>query len=153
AESLGSFCVNLPDFPSSLQNLQLQRGFGTSTNGSGAFGASLNLLTDAVSDTAYGEFSKSIGFSTTRRHNVKFSSGLLNEQIEIAGRLSAITSDGYIDRASSDLKSYFLQGSYVDETTLIKAITFGGHEVTYQAWNGIDRETLEENRTFNSAGM
>ncbi|HSJ11393.1 MAG TPA: TonB-dependent receptor [Gillisia sp.] len=153
AESQGSFFVNLPDFTSSIQNLQLQRGVGTSTNGSGAFGASLNLLTDAVSETAYGEITNSFGSFNTRRHNVKFSSGLLNDHIEIAGRLSAIASDGYIDRASSDLKSYFLQGSYVDESTLIKAITFGGHEVTYQAWNGIDRETLEENRTFNSAGM
>ncbi len=153
AESQGSFFVNLPDFTSSVQNLQLQRGVGTSTNGSGAFGASLNLLTDAVSETANGEINTSFGSFNTRRHNVKFSSGLLNDHVEIAGRLSAISSNGYIDRASSDLKSYFLQGSYVDENTLIKAITFGGHEVTYQAWNGIDRETLEENRTFNSAGM
>lgn len=153
AESQGSFFVNLPDFTSSVQNLQLQRGVGTSTNGSGAFGASLNLLTDAVSKKAYGEISNSFGSFNTRRHNVKFSSGLLNDHIEIAGRLSAISSSGYIDRASSDLKSYFLQGSYLDDNTLIKAITFGGHEITYQAWNGIDKETLEENRTFNSAGM
>ncbi len=153
AESQGSFFVNLPDFTSSVQNLQLQRGVGTSTNGSGAFGASLNLLTDAVSEKAYGEITNSFGSFNTRRHNVKFSSGLLNDHIEIAGRLSAISSNGYIDRASSDLKSYFLQGSYVDDNTLIKAITFGGHEITYQAWNGIDRETLEVNRTFNSAGM
>ncbi|QED38257.1 TonB-dependent receptor [Antarcticibacterium arcticum] len=153
AESQGSFFVNLPDFTSSVQNLQLQRGVGTSTNGSGAFGASLNLLTDAVSEKAYGEITNSFGSFNTRRHNVKFSSGLLNDHIEIAGRLSKISSNGYIDRASSDLKSYFLQGSYVDENTLIKAITFGGHEVTYQAWNGIDKVTLEMDRTFNSAGM
>lgn len=152
-ESQGSFWVNLPDFTSSVQNLQLQRGVGTSTNGSGAFGASLNILTDAVSEDAYGEISNSLGSFNTRRHNVKFSSGLLNNRVEIAGRLSAIASDGYVDRARSDLKSYFLQGSYVDDNTLVKAITFGGHEVTYQAWNGIDRETLEEDRTFNSAGM
>ncbi len=153
AESQGSFFVNLPDFTSSVQNLQLQRGVGTSTNGPGAFGASLNLLTDAVSEEAYGEIGNSFGSFNTRRHNVKFSSGLLNNRVEIAGRLSAIASDGYIDRASSDLKSYFLQASYVDDNSLIKAITFGGHEVTYQAWNGIDEETLQENRTFNSAGM
>lgn len=152
-ESQGSFFVNLPDFTSSVQNLQLQRGVGTSTNGSGAFGASLNLLTDAVSQEAYGEVTNSVGSFNTRRHNVKFSTGLLNNRVEIAGRLSAIASDGYVDRASSDLKSYFLQAAYVDDNTLIKAITFGGHEVTYQAWNGIDRETLETNRTFNSAGM
>ncbi|MGM0392058.1 MAG: TonB-dependent receptor [Bacteroidota bacterium] len=153
AESQGSFFVNLPDFTSSVQNLQLQRGVGTSTNGSGAFGASLNLLTDAVSEEAYGEISNSFGSFNTRRHNIKFSTGLLNNRVEFAGRLSAIASDGYIDRASSDLKSYFLQGSYVDDNTLIKAIAFGGHEVTYQAWNGIDKETLEEDRTFNSAGI
>lgn len=154
AESHGSFWVNLPDFTSSVQNLQLQRGVGTSTNGTGAFGASLNLLTDAVSEDAYGEISNSLGSFNTRRHNVKFSTGLLNNRVEIAGRLSAIASDGYVDRATSNLKSYFLQASYVDDHTLLKAISFGGHEVTYQSWNGIeDEETLRENRTFNSAGM
>lgn len=154
SESQGSFWVNLPDFTSSVENLQLQRGVGTSTNGSGAFGASLNLLTDAVSPEAYGEIANSFGSFNTRRHNVKFSTGLLNNRVEIAGRLSAVASDGYVDRASSDLKSYFLQGAYVDDNTLLKAITFGGHNITYQAWNGIeDEETLRNNRTFNSAGM
>ena len=153
AESQGTFWVNLPDFASSVENLQLQRGVGTSTNGSGAFGASLNLLTDAVSKTAIAEIANTIGSFGTRKHNVKFSTGLLNKNIEIAGRLSAIASDGYIDRASSDLKSYFLQGSYVTDNTLIKAIAFGGHEITYQSWNGIDKTTLESDRTFNSAGQ
>ncbi|WP_025742757.1 TonB-dependent receptor [Aquimarina pacifica] len=153
AESQGTFWVNLPDFASSVENLQLQRGVGTSTNGSGAFGASLNLLTDAVSKEANGEISNSFGSFGTRKHNVKFSTGLLNEHIEIAGRLSAIASDGYIDRASSDLKSYFLQSSYVDDNTLVKAVAFGGHEITYQSWNGIDAETLETDRTFNSVGQ
>ncbi len=153
SESQGTFWVNLPDFASSIENLQLQRGVGSSTNGSGAFGASLNLLTDAVSREAGGEISNSFGSFNTRRHNVKFTTGLLNDHIEIAGRVSAIASDGYIDRASSDLKSYFLQGSYVGDNTLIKAIAFGGHEVTYQSWFGIDAETLEEDRTFNLAGM
>lgn len=153
SESQGTFWVNLPDFASSIENLQLQRGVGSSTNGSGAFGASLNLLTDAVSKEAGGEISNSFGSFNTRRHNVKFTTGLLNDQVEIAGRLSAIASDGYIDRASSDLKSYFLQGAYVGENTLIKAITFGGHEVTYQSWFGIDAQTLKEDRTFNPAGM
>ncbi|MEX0997987.1 MAG: TonB-dependent receptor [Flavobacteriaceae bacterium] len=153
SESQGTFWVNLPDFASSIENLQLQRGVGSSTNGSGAFGASLNLLTDAVSKEANGEISNSFGSFNTRRHNLKFTTGLLNDHIEIAGRLSAIASDGYIDRASSDLKSYFLQGSYLGDNTLIKAIAFGGHEVTYQSWFGIDAETLEEDRTFNPAGM
>ncbi|WP_282030378.1 TonB-dependent receptor [Winogradskyella eximia] len=136
AESLGTFWVNLGDFASSVESLQLQRGVGTSTNGSGAFGASINVLTDAFSKDASGEISNSFGSYNTRKHTLKFSTGLMNDHFEIAGRLSNIASDGYIDRASSDLKSYFLQGSYVDDNTLIKAITFGGEEVTYQAWYG-----------------
>ena len=154
AESLGTFWVNLGDFASSVESLQLQRGVGTSTNGSGAFGASINVLTDAVSNEANGEISNSFGSYNTRKHTVKFSTGLLNNHFELAGRLSQIASDGYIDRASSDLKSYFLQASYVDNNTLIKAITFGGKEVTYQSWNGLeDLDLLENNRTFNTAGM
>ncbi|WP_179353008.1 TonB-dependent receptor [Winogradskyella vidalii] len=153
AESLGTFWVNLGDFASSTESLQLQRGVGTSTNGSGAFGASINVLTDAVSKEASGEISNSFGSYNTRKHTVKFSTGLMNDHIEIAGRLSNIASDGYIDRATSDLKSYFLQGSYVDDNTLIKAITFGGKEVTYQAWNGLeDLDKLENDRTYNTAG-
>ncbi|WP_034041931.1 TonB-dependent receptor [Wocania ichthyoenteri] len=154
AESLGTFWVNLSDLASSVESLQLQRGVGTSTNGSGAFGASINVLTDAVSEKANGEISNAFGSYSTRKHTVKFSTGKINNHFEIAGRLSKINSDGYIDRASSDLKSYFLQGSYVDENTLIKAITFSGHEITYQSWNGLeDLDILANNRTFNTAGM
>jgi len=153
AEGQGTFWVDLPDFSSSVENLQLQRGVGTSTNGSGAFGASLNLLTDAVSDHPYGEISNSFGSFNTRKHTIKFSTGVLGEHIEIAGRFSKIASDGYIDRASSDLKSYFLQASYIDDNTLIKALVFGGQEITYQSWFGIDAETLATNRTFNPAGQ
>lgn len=152
AESQGTFWVNMPDFASSVESLQLQRGVGTSTNGSGAFGASLNLLTDSYAAKATGEIATSFGSFNTLKNTVKFSTGLLNDHFEIAGRLSAIKSDGYIDRASTDLKSYFLQGTYVGKTTLIKALVFGGTEKTYQAWNGIDAETLNENRTYNSAG-
>lgn len=153
SESHGTFWVNMPDFASSTESLQLQRGVGTSTNGAGAFGASLNVLTDGISEDAYGQISSSIGSFNTLRNNLKFSTGLLNDHIEIAGRLSRITSDGYIDRASSELDSYFLQGSYKDDNTLIKAILFGGHEITYQAWYGIDAATLESNRTFNPSGI
>ncbi|PWK18941.1 TonB-dependent receptor [Xanthomarina spongicola] len=154
AESLGTYWVNLGDFASSVESLQLQRGVGTSTNGSGAFGASINVLTDAVSEKAFGEIANSYGSFNTWKHTVKFSTGLLNNHIEIAGRLSQIKSDGYIDRATTNLKSYFLQGSYVDDNTLIKAITFSGKEKTYQSWNGIeDLYILENDRTFNSAGM
>ncbi|WP_338841366.1 TonB-dependent receptor [Flavobacterium ginsenosidimutans] len=153
AESQGTFWVNMPDFASSVESLQLQRGVGTSTNGAGAFGASLNMLTDSYANKATGEISSSAGSFNTIKNTVKFSTGLLNDHFEIAGRLSAIKSQGYIDRASSDLKSYFLQGTYVGKTTLIKALVFGGTEKTYQSWNGIDGETLNTNRTFNSAGM
>lgn len=154
SESQGTFWVNLPDFTSSVQSLQLQRGVGTSTNGSGAFGASLNLLSDAVSNESYAEIANSFGSYNTHKHNVKFSTGLLSNHFEVAGRLSVIKSDGYIDRASSDLKSYFLQGAFVDGNTLIKALIFGGREETYQSWNGLeDPEKLENDRTFNTAGM
>ncbi len=153
SESHGTYWVNMPDFASSLESVQLQRGVGTSTNGAGAFGASLNMLTDAYSKEANGEISNSFGSFNTQKHTVKFSTGLMNDHFEIAGRLSALKSDGYIDRGSSDLKSYFLQGTYVGKTTLIKALVFGGKEKTYQSWNGIDAETLKTDRTFNSAGM
>ena len=148
-ESQGTFWVNLGDFTSSTESMQLQRGVGTSTNGSGAFGASLNLLTDAISEDPYGEISSSFGSYNTQKHTVKFSTGKINDHIEISGRLSKIDSDGYIDRASSDLKSYFLQAAYVDDNTLIKAITFGNKEKTYQAWYGLSAEQLKEDRKQN----
>ncbi len=153
SESHGTYWVNMPDFASSVESLQLQRGVGTSTNGAGAFGASLNMLTDNYSKVSNGEISNSFGSFNTQKHTVKFSTGLLNDHFEIAGRLSALKSDGYLDRASSDLKSYFLQGTYIGKTTLIKALAFGGKEKTYQSWNGIDAETLVKDRTFNSAGI
>jgi iron complex outermembrane receptor protein len=153
SESHGTYWVNMPDFASSLESLQLQRGVGTSTNGAGAFGASLNMLTDSYSKQSNGEISNSFGSFNTRKHTVKFSTGLLNDHFELAGRLSALKSDGYIDRAASDLKSYFLQGTYVGKTTLIKALAFGGNEKTYQSWNGIDAETVISDRTFNTAGI
>ena len=149
AESQGTFWVNLGDFASSTQSLQLQRGVGTSTNGTAAFGASLNILTDAISEKSFAEVSNTFGSYNTKKHTVKFSTGKINDQIEIAGRLSKIYSDGYIDRAFTDLKSYFLQASYVDENTLIKALTFGGKERTYQAWAGIDASQLATNRRQN----
>ena len=162
AESLGTFWVNLQDFSSSVENLQVQRGVGTSTNGAGAFGASINILTDAASKLSSGETTHALGSFNTRKHNVKFSTGLLNEHFELAGRLSQIKSDGYTDRATSNLKSYFLQGSYVNQSTLIKAITFGGHEVTYQSWYGFNpvdvaavgaNPNINENRSYNISGI
>ncbi|MGA9589517.1 MAG: carboxypeptidase-like regulatory domain-containing protein, partial [Salegentibacter sp.] len=125
AESQGSYWVDMPDFASSVENLQLQRGVGTSTNGAGAFGASLNILTDSYKKDAQAEIANSIGSFNTFKHTLKFSTGLINDHFEIAGRASKVRSDGYIDRADSDLKSYFLQGTYVDDNTLIKALAFG----------------------------
>ncbi len=148
-ESHGTFWVNLPDFTSSVESLQVQRGVGTSTNGSGAFGASINILTDAISETPYAEISNSVGSYNTLKHTVKFSTGKLNQSFELSGRLSKIDSDGYIDRAFSDLKSYFIQGTYSKGNTLIKALSFGGHEKTYQSWYGLSKEQLLENRRQN----
>ena len=153
-ESQGTFWVNLGDFASSTESLQLQRGVGTSTNGSGAFGASLNLLTDAVSDDASGEISNSFGSYGTRKHTVKLSTGAIwdaerSQSIEISGRFSKIDSDGYVDRAFTDLLSYFLQGVYKDDNTLIKALTFGNKEYTYQSWFGLTAEELKEDRRQN----
>jgi len=148
-ESQGTFWVNLGDFTSSTESLQLQRGVGTSTNGSAAFGASLNLLTDVVSKEAYGEISNSFGSFNTRKHTIKASTGLLNDHFEISARLSKIDSDGYVDRAFTDLRSYFVQGVYKNDNTLIKALTFGNKERTYQSWFGLTAEQLEEDRRQN----
>lgn len=154
SESQSTIWVNMPDFTSSVQSLQLQRGVGTSTNGPGAFGASLNILTDEISKEAYGEISNSFGSYNTHKHNLKFSTGMLSDYFELSGRLSTIQSDGYIDRASSDLKSYFLQGAFQKDNTLVKALMFGGTQKTYQAWNGLeDLDKLENDRTFNPSGM
>ena len=148
-ESLGTYWVNLPDFTSSVESLQVQRGVGTSTNGSGAFGASINIVTDAVSENPYAEISNSVGSYNTFKNTVKFSTGKINDSFELSGRLSKINSDGYIDRAYSDLKSYFLQGSYIQGNTFIKALAFGGHEKTYQSWYGVTKDQISENRRQN----
>ena len=148
-ESMGTFWVNLPDFTSSIQSLQLQRGIGTSTNGSGAFGASINILSDNISQTPYAEISSSFGSFNTRKNTIKFSTGKINDVFEFSGRFSKIDSDGYVDRAYSDLKSYFVQGTYLKGSTLIKAISFAGHEKTYQSWYGLTMDQLKENRRQN----
>lgn len=153
SESHGTYFVDMPDFASSLQSVQLQRGVGTSTNGAGAFGASLNMLTESYSKKAFGEINNSFGSFNSRKHTLKFSTGIFNNKFEVSGRISALASDGYIQRASSNLKSYFLQGNYIGKTTLIKTLFFGGKEKTYQAWNGIDADKLQEDRTYNYAGM
>lgn len=153
SESQGTFFVNLPDFASSLESVQLQRGVGTSTNGAGAFGASLNMATKSYQEKAYAEISNSFGSFNTRKHTLSFGTGLHNN-FEINGRISNIASDGFIDRATSNMFGYFFNANYVKESTLIKLLAFGGKEKTYQAWYGIeDPEKLKNDRTFNPAGM
>ena len=153
SESQGTFFVNLPDFASSLENIQLQRGVGTSTSGAGAFGASLNMQTKSFQEKAYAEIANTLGSFATRKHSLSFGTGL-HDNLEINVRLSQIASDGYIDRASSNLFGYFFNANYVTNSTLIKAIAFGGKEKTYQAYWGIeDPEKLKNDRTFNPAGM
>lgn len=153
SESQGTFFVNLPDFASSLESVQLQRGVGTSTNGAGSFGASLNMATKSYQEKAYAEISNSFGSFNTRKHTLSFGTGLHNN-FEINGRISNIASDGFIDRATSNMFGYFFNANYVKESTLIKLLAFGGKEKTYQAWYGIeDPEKLKNDRTFNPAGM
>ena len=152
AESQGTFWVNLPDFASSVETIQLQRGVGTSTNGSAAFGASLNLKTEALQEEAFASIATSLGSFNSLKNTLQFSSGTLNKGFTLSGRLSQINSDGYVDRASSNLNSYFFQGTFKDENTLIKALVFGGQEITYQSWYGLDPIKLESNRTYNPAG-
>lgn len=152
AESQGTFWVNMPDLASSAQDIQVQRGVGTSTNGSGAFGASINIQTDQIPQKAYAGTANSFGSFNTRKHTVKAGTGLINGHYFLDMRLSQIASDGYIDRASSDLKSYYLSGGYIDEKNMLKAVVFGGKERTYQAWYGVDEATLQSARTTNFAG-
>ncbi len=152
SESQGVFWVNMPDFASSTEKVTLVRGVGTSTNGAGAFGASLHIETEDISEEAYVEYNGSIGSFNTWKNNIQFGSGEKNGW-SASGRLSRITSDGFVDRASSDLNSYFLQGQkeYGDYNKggALKFITFKGHEVTYQSWFGVNAEQLAESRTFN----
>lgn len=153
SEGQSTVWVDLGDFSNSIENLQLQRGVGTSTNGAGAFGASLNVLTDKIDEQASAEITNTYGSFDTRKHQVKFNTGLMDKHFAFTGNFSLLKSDGYRDRAFSDLKSYFLQGIYKNKNSLIKAIGFGGTEQTYQAYYGITAEQLKENRKFNPAGM
>ena len=152
SESQGTFWYNLSDFAGSAESIQVQRGVGTSTNGAGAFGATINVLTDAISQDPYADIANFYGSYNTHKHSIKFSTGKIKDGFELAGRFSKINSDGYVDRASSDLKSYFLQGGYAKGSTLIKALVFGGLQKTYLTYKGIDQKQLEENRRYNPAG-
>lgn len=149
AESHGVFWVNMPDFASSVDNLQIQRGVGTSTNGAATFGASLNFQTDTRNDEAYAQIDNSVGSFNSFKHTVKVGSGLLNNRFAVDARLSKITSDGYVDRASSDLSSYFVSAGYFGENHVLKLNIFSGKEKTYQSWYGLPESKLVDDRTFN----
>lgn len=142
SESHGVFWVNMPDLASSTQNIQIQRGVGTSTQGAGAFGGSMNLQTAIMNADPYGEFNTSVGSYGTQKFNIQLGSGIMDNGWQFEGRLSKIDSDGYIDRASSDLQSYYLTAARHGERSLLKADVFSGSEVTYQAWNGIPEPIL-----------
>ncbi len=147
SESHGTFWVNMPDFASSVKNVQVQRGVGTSTNGAAAFGATINMQTSLPTEEAYGQIDNSIGSFNTRKHTVIYNTGLINDRWAFEGRLSQIASDGYIDRASSDLRSYYLSGGYYGDKTTVKALTFAGKEKTYQSWYGTPQAKLENDAT------
>jgi iron complex outermembrane receptor protein len=151
-ESMGTFFVNLPDFSSSVNSIQIQRGVGTSSNGAGAFGGTVNLSTNEYNPNNYISFQNSGGSFNTLKNTLLFGTGLLNNHWTLDARLSKIVSDGYIDRASSDLKSYFVSTTYWGEKSSLRFNIFSGKEKTYQAWYGVPEELLSTNRTYNPAG-
>ncbi len=154
-ESHGVYWVDVPDIATSVQSIQIQRGIGTSTNGAGAFGATINLLTQNISQTPYYEYNGAVGSFGTLKNSIAFSTGLINAHWFIEGKVTGIKSDGYIDRAWSNLKSYFAQTGYYSDKTIVKLVGFGGREETYQAWYGIDSATLYDpayGRRFNWTG-
>ena len=153
AESHNLFWVNMPDFSSSVKDMQVQRGAGTSTNGAGAFGASVNMQTEGASMKPYAEFNGSYGSFNTHKETVKVGTGLLNNHWTFDARLSNIGTDGYIDRASVDLNSYYLQGGYFAENTSVKLIAFAGKEKTYHAWGYATKKEMEDfGRRYNPCG-
>jgi iron complex outermembrane recepter protein len=153
AESHLMYWVDLPDIAASADNIQIQRGVGTSTIGSGAFGATINLQTLGLNKQPYAEINNAYGSFNTWRNSVSFGSGLINDHFSFDGRLSKISSDGYIDRAWSNLKSFYLSGSYYAKKTLLKINVFSGSEHTYQAWDGVPDDSLSKHRTYNGLGM
>lgn len=146
AESQGTFWVNMPDFASSVSSIQIQRGVGTSTNGAGAFGATVNVQTNEFRREAYAETNHSYGSFNTLRNNVLFGTGLLAGKFTVDGRLSRLRSDGFVDRASSDLKSFYVSGGYFGKKSFLRLNVFSGQEKTYQAWEGIPEARLRNDR-------
>ncbi|MDR2841344.1 MAG: TonB-dependent receptor, partial [Paludibacter sp.] len=152
SESQDVFWVNMTDFASGLANVQVQRGVGTSTNGPAAFGASVNMLTALTADHPYAKIEFNAGSYNTFRESAKISTGLMPNGFAFDARISKVNSDGYLERAASDLYSYNFQGAYFNAGTMFKLLVFGGKEKTYMAWDGVDAETLAENPRYNPAG-
>jgi iron complex outermembrane recepter protein len=152
AESQGTFFVDLPDFASSVSSIQVQRGVGTSSNGTGAFGATLSLSTNELNARPYAEINNSYGSFNTWKNTVKAGTGLINNYFTLDARLSRVSSDGYIDRAVSDLQSFYLSGAYTWGRSSLRFNVFSGKEKTYQAWNGVPEYLLKTDRTYNSSG-
>ncbi|MFZ1451293.1 MAG: TonB-dependent receptor plug domain-containing protein, partial [Ferruginibacter sp.] len=152
AESQGTFFVDLPDFASSSNSIQIQRGVGTSSNGAGAFGGTINIGTNELNKDFYAATNNSVGSFNTYKNNIQFGTGLLGKHFTIDGRLSRISSNGYIDRATSNLQSFYLSTAFVNENNSLRLNVFSGKEKTYQAWNGVAENLLKTNRTNNPSG-
>ncbi|MEN9599560.1 MAG: hypothetical protein RL596_1879 [Bacteroidota bacterium] len=152
AESMGTFFVNLPDFSSSVNSIQIQRGVGTSTNGSGAFGATINLSTNEFNNKSYAELNNSFGSFNTWKNTIKAGTGLIGKHFTVDARVSSIRSDGFIERAKSNLQSFYLSTAYTTEKTSLRFNIFSGKEKTYQAWYGVAENILPTNRRHNPAG-
>lgn len=148
AESQGTYFVDVPDLASSVENIQVQRGVGTSSNGAGAFGGSLNIQTNSLSLKPYAESDNAVGYYNSLKNTVKFGTGLIGRW-NFDGRLSRISSDGYIERGSSLLRSMFFSASYTGKTDLLRLIAFSGAEKTYQAWDGVPEDSLPHHRRYN----
>lgn len=153
AESQGTFWVNMPDLVSSVNNIQVQRGVGASSNGAGAFGATINFQTNDLKENAYANVISTAGSFGTFRNTVAAGTGLLNNKFTLDARASNISSNGYIDRAKSNLQSYYLAAGYYGKKSVLKFINFSGQEKTYQAWNYVLEDSIKKgNRTYNSCG-
>ena len=153
AESHSVYFVDMPDFAASTDNIQIQRGVGSSTNGAGAFGGTVNIQTNNLNRQSYAGWSSAAGSFGTLKNTVMVGSGLMDGKFIVEARLSKINSDGYVDRAASELHSFYLSGGYFAEKSILKAIVFSGKEKTYQAWNGVPSSMLKSNRTYNPSGI
>lgn len=141
-ESHGVYWVNMPDFLSSVDQIQVVRGVGTSSNGIAAFGASINISTNKVKREAHGTVDNSFGSFNTLRHSISAGTGLINEKFTVDTRLSRITSDGYLDRGSSNLHSFYLSAAWLGKKSRLRMNVFSGKEITYQSWYGTPESVL-----------